>query len=231
MNNKPPKDIKEAKKMLEKEMIKGILEYLRNGIFPNNSPNSYMNAYTIVQGMADEGDTQCETLFDYHNKTVQKYIEDCYKIVSKESSNHLIEAVIEQTEKINFLIYWMFRIFTYLDRFYTKSKVKITLSQNSIKLYKEHFFNPLENDIYTEVNKLIKEDRNCNLEPRPNIKTILKIIQFIGFLINKAKKKVKRYIKINGMNNISEMKQLNSQKKKEIQIFIICQHLNIFYHS
>ena len=34
-----------------------------------------MNAYTIVQGMADEGDTQCETLFDYHNKTVQKYIE------------------------------------------------------------------------------------------------------------------------------------------------------------
>jgi len=176
MNNKPPKDIKEAKKMLEKEMIKGILEYLRNGIFPNNSPNSYMNAYTIVQGMADEGDTQCETLFDYHNKTVQKYIEDCYKIVSKESSNHLINAVIEQTEKINFLIYWMFRIFIYLDRFYTKAKSKNSLSQNSIRLYREHFFNPLENDIFTEVNKLIKEDRNCNTEARPKIKTILKII-------------------------------------------------------
>ena len=140
----PVKDIKEAKKMLEKEMIKGLLEYLKNGIFPNNSPNSYMNSYTIVNNMCDRGDQECEALYDYHSKTVQKYIEDCYKIVSKESSNHLIEAVIEQTEKINFLIYWMFRIFTYLDRFYTKSKIKITLSQNSIRLYKEHFFNPIE---------------------------------------------------------------------------------------
>ena len=98
------KDIKTARKELEKEMIKGILEYLRNGTFPNNSPNSYMNAYTIVQGMADVGDTESEALFNYHNKTIQGYIEDCSNLIKKESKGQLIDSFIKQTEHINFLI-------------------------------------------------------------------------------------------------------------------------------
>ena len=170
------KDIKTARKELEKEMIKGILEYLRNGTFPNNSPNSYMNAYTIVQGMADVGDTESEALFNYHNKTIQGYIEDCSNLIKKESKGQLIDSFSKQTEHINFLIYWMNRIFTYLDRFYTKAKNKHSLSENAISLYRQFFFDPVQTDIYTEVNKLIKEDRNCNIESRPKIKTILKIL-------------------------------------------------------
>jgi uncharacterized protein YutE (UPF0331/DUF86 family) len=177
MTTKPViKDIKTARKELEKEMIKGILEYLRNGTFPNNSPNSYMNAYTIVQGMADVGDTESEALFNYHNKTIQGYIEDCSNLIKKESKGQLIDSFIKQTEHINFLIYWMNRIFTYLDRFYTKAKNKHSLSENAISLYRQYFFDPVQTDIYTEVNKLIKEDRNCNIESRPKIKTILKIL-------------------------------------------------------
>ena len=177
MTTKPViKDIKIARKELEKEMIKGILEYLRNGTFPNNNPNSYMNAYTLVQGMADAGDSESEALFNYHNKTIQGYIEDCYNLIRKETKSQLIDSFIKQTENINFLIYWMNRIFTYLDRFYTKAKNKNSLSQNAISLYRQYFFDPIQSDIYIEVNKLIKEDRNCNIESRPKIKTILKIL-------------------------------------------------------
>ena len=157
-------------------MIKGILEYVRNGTFPNNSPNSYMNAYTIVNGMADIGDQESEALFNYHNKIIQGYIDDCSNLIKKESKGQLIDSFIKQTENINFLIYWMNRIFTYLDRFYTKAKSKHSLSENAISLYKQYFFEPVQNDIYIEVNKLIKEDRNCNIESRPKIKTILKIL-------------------------------------------------------
>ena len=70
----------------------------------------------------------------------------------------------------------MYRIFHYLDKFFTGSKNKNTLSQNAMILYKEYFFNKLEKGIYREVNKLIKEDRNCYIESRPKIKTILKIL-------------------------------------------------------
>ena len=170
------KDIKSAKKELEREMIKGILEYVKNGTFPNNSPNSYMNAYTIVQSMADLGDPESEALFSYHNCTIQGFIEDCYKKLNQKSSNELIDSFIKYTENINFLIYWMNRIFTNLDRFYTKAKNKQTLSQNAIRLYKESLFNRLNEQLYIEVNKLIREDRNCNIESRTKIKIILKIM-------------------------------------------------------
>ena len=169
-------DIKIVKKELEKEMIKGILEYVKNGIFPNNSSNSYMNAYTIVQNMADLGDSQCEQLFNYHNQIIQNFIEGCLKKVSKLSNIQLIDSFIKETENINFLIYWMNRIFTYLDRFFTRAKQKNSLSKNALNLYRDYFFLHLQDDIHKEVNKLIKEDRNCNIESRPKIKIILKII-------------------------------------------------------
>ena len=170
------RDIKVARKELEKEMIKGLLDYVRNGVFPHNSPNSYMNAYTIVQGMADLGDPESELLFNYYNNTIQGFIEDCYKLIAKESSNQLIDKFIKLTENINFLIYWMSRIFTYLDRFYTKAKSKLTLCESAMTSYKVHLFDKIQNNIYIEVNKLIKEDRNCNTESRNKIKIILKII-------------------------------------------------------
>ena len=170
------KDIKQAKAEIEKEMIKGIIEYVRNGTFPNNSPNSYMNSYTIVQNLADLGDPECEALFNFHNKTIQGFIEECYKKISKETNIQLIDSFITYTDNINFLIYWMNRIFTYLDRFYTRAKNKQTLCKNALELYRDNLFVPLQNEIHKEVNKLIKDDRNCNLESRPKIKTILKII-------------------------------------------------------
>ena len=170
------KDIKLAKKELEKEMIRGIIEYLKNGTEPNNNPNSYMNAYTIVQNMADVGEEECGQLFDYHNKIITGFVELCYKNVSQESNIQLIDSLIKNTENINTLIYWMNRIFTYLDRFYTKAKNKQTLSKNSMEIYKTKLFAPLEKEIYKEVNKLIKDDRNCNTESRPKIKTVLNII-------------------------------------------------------
>ena len=70
----------------------------------------------------------------------------------------------------------MNRIFTYLDRFFTRAKQKNSLSKNALNLYRDYFFLHLQDEIHREVNKLIKEDRNCNIESRPKIKIILKII-------------------------------------------------------
>ena len=126
MTSKPEDlDINEVKKNLEKEIINGILEYFRNGIFPNNNLTSYMNAYTLVNKAADKGEEKCESLFNYHNKIIQENIEYCNNILKKKSKSQLIDSFITLTDKINFLIYWMNRIFTYLDRFYTKDKKKI----------------------------------------------------------------------------------------------------------
>ena len=71
------KDIKVATKELNKIIIKGIIEYLKNGTLLNNTPNTYFNAYTIVSQISIMGDKESEALYEFHNKTIQKFIEDC----------------------------------------------------------------------------------------------------------------------------------------------------------
>ena len=175
-SEEPNSEINAAIQKIEQEMINRIIEYLKDGALPNNSPKSYLIAHQLVYNMSNKGEKESEALFKYYNQTIQKVIEDCYKIVSKENGAQLINSFIKYTDNINFLIYWMYKIFVYLDKLFTKKNNKNTLSQNAMELYKKYFFDPLEDDIYREVNKLIKEDRNCNIESRPKIKTILKII-------------------------------------------------------
>ena len=125
---KPVKDKEEAERILENVMINGILEYVRNGVFPGNNPNSYMDAYTTVKTLADEGDSQSEDLFKYYGDKIKKYIDESYNEIRNEPNSKLVDAFIKSTENINFLVYWMNGIFTYLDRYYTKSNGKNTLA-------------------------------------------------------------------------------------------------------
>ena len=76
----------------------------------------------------------------------------------------------------------MYKLFSYLDRFYIKENKMPTLCQSAIQLYRKYLFDRLEDDIYEEVNKLIKDDRNCDLHDlhsRNKIKIILQIISDI----------------------------------------------------
>lgn len=168
--------IRNAKAELKDKMINGILEYVTHGTFPNNSPNSYMNAYTLVNKLADDGDTESEALFKFHNEVIKKFVVECREALLEVPQSQLVNQFIKKSENINFLVYWMNRIFTYLDRFYTKSKGKRTLCKNALEIIRTELVDKLENNLHTQVNILIKGDRNGQIESRPKIKYILKVI-------------------------------------------------------
>ena len=203
------KDFKVVKAEVKNEMIDNIHEYLKNGTFPNKKPNAYMTAYTAVQTHADIGDKECAMLLEYHNGVIRDYIQDCLNDLSKETNVNLIDAFIKHTEHITFLSYWMNRIFCYLDRFYTKAKCKITLAKNALTLYTENFFNQFRNNIFIEVNKLIKEDRQGIREYRPKIKIVMRIIKDLDYEFPKL-------IKEN--NKISWIQEKENSKGTEIAI-------------
>ena len=155
---------------------------------------SYMNIYLIITCSADLADKESELLFPYHNEVVKDYLEKCLKIISSQPKDELINLFIKQTENINFLLYWVNRAFIYLDRFYTNNKHKGTLSGNEMNLYKEIYFKPLKDDIYKELNKLIKPDRNGNKESRNKIKFIMRILNNIDIYDTKITKKNNKII-------------------------------------
>jgi len=194
--------LEKAKKNIEKIeelMINNILYYLKTGIFINNKPSYYMDAYTIVHALVDEGDFMSNELLTYHNQVIKNYILECKKELNFENNQNLIDKFLLYTEHINFLIFWMSMIFRYMDRFYTITKTKRTLAKHSMDLYKSIFFEAFKKDIFIEVDKLINEERNSfgTNESKAKIKSVIKILKEMNFLKPKIMSERKKIFWIN----------------------------------
>ena len=222
-------NVKDAKKMIKELMIDNILHYLKTGIFPNTlNPNSFMDAWTIVNIMSDEGNKNCHELLTYHNQVIKDYIIECEKELNCENNQNLIDKFLLHTEHIKFLIYWMNRIFSYLDAHYTKKKCENTLGQYSMNLYKSDFFDVFKNNIFIEVDNLINEERNGfgTDESKAKIKSITKLFEEMEYPKPGIVKEQGKLIWINKSDNgnlpESELKKLwvNEYFIKDTEKFI-----------
>ena len=200
--------IEDGIKEIEKLMINDIFEYLNNGIARNNkSSSNYLNCLNIVYYFVDSGDEPSKRLLNYHNKTIEDYLNKCAKKLNSENIN-LIDEFLLYTEKINYLIWWMNKIFHYLDRQYNKSRGNFFLSKRAMNIYKSIFLEKLESKIFNEIDKLINEERNGNknIESINKIKKILEIFNYLNLKnpkIIKEKNEIK-WVNENNYNHISE---------------------------
>lgn len=169
--------IQEGLDVIYNAMIKGLLQYLHEGIFPNNSPGAYMIAYSAVHKLADETYESSELLLKYYHDIITDYLQTVLLKIKITNDEQFIDDFLSENEKCNILIYWMKRIFTYLDKFYMKEREEKSLSSLGLKLYKNIVFLPLKDKLFTSVNKLIKEDRDCNVVYRFKIKNTFQITE------------------------------------------------------
>ena len=137
-------------------------------------PSEYMDCYKEIQIAADLGEIESGKLFNFHNETIEKYIIECKNKLIEESKTNLIDGFLKYTNKINFFIFWMNRIFCYLDRFYNKIN-NTSLSKKEMELYKSIFYEEFKDNIQEEINKIKTEGNNENDELNTKYKNIMKI--------------------------------------------------------
>ena len=73
-------------------------------------------------------------------------------MTSKLSGIQFIDFFIKKTEKINFLIYWLGRIFYYLNRYYEITKCKDGLNKVALTIYRDNFFMEKQEKLFKEIN-------------------------------------------------------------------------------
>ena len=174
------KDLKTGIKVIEDSMITKLLKYLNEGIFPKGNSQQFINAYSSIFILSDMQDNNySEDLYNYYNDTIESYIKDCQKKLSQKSNKNLINSFIIYTNHISFFIYSMNRIFLYLEKYYIKNNNKMSLPKLGMNLYKKNFFDKFKINIFIEVNKLIREDRNNNKEFRNDIKCVMEILKYL----------------------------------------------------
>ena len=94
----------------------------------------------------------------------------------------MIDYFILCTDRLSYLILIMSNLFSYLSMFYLPVyKGKNELSEFSMDIYKQFFFNKLQNKLFTlfkELNNLEVKDDNINNK----INSIMKIIYYMDFV-------------------------------------------------
>ena len=162
---------------IDELLNKNLLIYLRSGEFPkDNNINFFMTIYNFANLYGNK-DKDAGYLYNYYQKIINDLAIEFSKILKTKKNNEIINTLIDLDNRINFVIYFMNRSFSYLDFYYTKSDNIKNLGKCARDIYKNILFNPFFDILIIEVNKLIKEDRNGNKEHRQKIKKILKVIK------------------------------------------------------
>ena len=185
-----PEDFPIYKEQLKNVMIDGLLYYVRDGIHPQFDRRAFLDCYNIVQKFANRDDTS-ELLFKYHNEVIEQAATECYEKTKGLSGFEFIDAFITYTERLNFLILNMEKIFEFLSVFYlTYAKDKKSLSEFSMDIYKKSFFDKLQTQVFTLLKELINNVPN-NENIGLKIKSIMTIINYLDFVKPKIVKNSK----------------------------------------
>ncbi len=171
--------VEDGLQQIHEAIVKYILEFLKTGVFRNKTTNSFMIAYSQVHKLADDEHESSKRLFDYYITTITTYLKESVEKIKTEEGEALIDAFIREYNQAKILIHWMRKVFTYLDKFYTKNQSIGSLCTNAMNELHDILFQPLMDRLFTVVTNIIKEDRDGMVVQRYKIKNILRIFEDI----------------------------------------------------
>mmetsp|Transcript_46572 Transcript_46572/g.104397 ORF Transcript_46572/g.104397 Transcript_46572/m.104397 type:complete len:759 (-) Transcript_46572:294-2570(-) len=108
---------------IETQRVQPLLKYLATGEFVNNTNLTFMKAYSVVLAFADEPQNSKKFYF-YYKDVIQSYCRDSVQDIDGLSGEELLSRVAMMWENLKILVFWMQRVFQYLDRFFTKDNME-----------------------------------------------------------------------------------------------------------
>ena len=186
---RPLEEFEKSKKEMENIMINSLLLYVKDGTIPKVKNSTHMTCYNTIYNFTDSG--YGDELLNFHNSKIEEAANGCYERIKNLSGFDFIDSFIDCNNKLNSLIFSMSRIFLYISNNHLKGSEdknnvrkyqEDNVSEFSMKIYKENFFNKLKNKIFSSLNEiLIRDERNGNNEFRIKLISIMKTLQCMDY--------------------------------------------------
>ena len=186
---RPLEEFEKSKKEMENIMINSLLLYVKDGTIPKGNNSTHMTCYNTIYNFTDSG--YGDELLNFHNSKIEEAANGCYERIKNLSGFDFIDSFIDCNNKLNSLIFSMSRIFMYTsnnhlkgtdDKNNNRKYQEDDVSEFSMKIYKENFFNKLKNKIFSSLNEiLIRDERNGNNEFRIKLISIMKTLQCMDY--------------------------------------------------
>ena len=186
---RPLEEYEKSKKEMENIMINSLLLYVKDGTIPKGNNSTHMTCYNTIYNFTDSG--YGDELLNFHNSKIREAANGCYERIKNLSGFDFIDSFIDCNNKLNSLIFSMSRIFMYTsnnhlkgtdDKNNVRKYQQDDVSEFSMEIYKENFFDKLKNKIFSSLNEiLIRDERNGNNEFRIKLISIMKTLQCMDY--------------------------------------------------
>jgi hypothetical protein len=106
--------------LIREERVHPLLTYLRTGNFENRTNLTFIKAYSVV---VQFGDQQAHSLqlYSYYKQVISEYCAEEFRLMDGLVGQELLGKLAKLWQNASILIFWMQRVFQYLDRFFTKN--------------------------------------------------------------------------------------------------------------
>eukprot|EP00743_Colponemidia_sp_Colp-15_P002736 GILK01002963.1.p1 GENE.GILK01002963.1~~GILK01002963.1.p1 ORF type:complete len:756 (-),score=135.64 GILK01002963.1:180-2396(-) len=168
--------------------IESLIEFLKTGVFKNRSNMTFMKVYGTIIELADK-DENGKKLYDFYASTIQDYISnEVVPICQKLQGEDLLTETAKRWEQHKILVYWMQRVFQYLDRYHCPNNNLPTLFQCGLEIFLQKFFNALHTELKTAIFLLVEREREGETVDRSLLRTIANLFVQVGLTDVKIQK-------------------------------------------
>ena len=161
------------------EKIENIISYVNDYVKKLMGPidlikipkEEYLKFYNLIYAVGSKR-LGAVKLYEYYQKLMEDNSKELSKKLNDRPDSEIVDIFINVANKMDNLIFSLYKTFLFLDAFYTDIKKKPRLLECAIEKFKSNIFLPIQSQLTKEVNKLLEEDRNGNRENRTKIQRI-----------------------------------------------------------
>jgi cullin 1 len=150
----------------------------------------YTAVYDLCTSKVDTGKLTAgatEILYERYAKAINKYLLDVIvpSLKQKQGDNLLMEGV-KRWRDHNLVVRWMQKLFTYLDRYYTKHNNRDSLRDVGLKCFLDHVYGSVKKDMSTALLSKILAERNGDIIDKAVMKDGVQLFIDMGLNTLKA---------------------------------------------
>lgn len=161
---------------VKEKLIDSLCEFLETGTMAINTNNEYVKANFKINELANSP-KYGHILYDYYLTLITEYtiqtVRPSFNLLSLEN---LLSNFAQRWENHKILVFYVRKIFGYLDRYYVNDNKKLTLAQAGLNIFKNEIFDEVSDRVRIALIEEINKERDGKTIDRARVKSCL-----IGF--------------------------------------------------
>mmetsp|Transcript_4118 Transcript_4118/g.8984 ORF Transcript_4118/g.8984 Transcript_4118/m.8984 type:complete len:757 (+) Transcript_4118:64-2334(+) len=173
-------NVEQGLRLIEIERVQPLLTYLRTGEFKNRTNMTFMKAYSVVVQFGDVAEHSLK-LYQYYQKVITQYCMENVQQMTDSSGEDFLRALASLWEKMTILVFWMQRVFQYLDRFFTKnSQEHQDLFSTALRIFEASVYSVVQRRCIDALISSINRERNGQVIDQDVVKQITDLLCTVG---------------------------------------------------